>query len=320
MAVATALLIAAIAASPAQASQTSEADPKPDHVFADPGQRPAHGNANGAPGETGTTDGRLESRILPIVHTCSPTLRIRAQEMTAAQLAATCTSLANQDAYFHGVVKDSGPVANDYNTTLEVDVFNSSADYKAYARKIYGIDTNNGGMYLEGDPAKTGNQPRFICYERTDVSPGWQIWNLNHEYTHYLDGRFDLYGDFSASQTTPTVWWGEGFAEYISYSYRGVTYAGCSRRGGQAHVLPADAVRHHLRQQRRQPHLQLGLPRRPLHDREAPGRCQHRPRLLPRRRLDRRPFLPHLAGLRERLERLADSRGSGRLTRTPVTA
>lgn len=232
-AVATALLIAAIAASsPAQAAQ-ADPDPTPDHVFADPAQRPAHGNAKGTAGAPGATGGRLESRILPVVHTCSPSLRIRAQEMTADQLAATCASLASQDAYFHSVVKDSGPVANDYNTTLEVDVFNSSADYKAYAGRIYGIDTNNGGMYLEGDPARAGNQPRFICYERTDVSPGWQIWNLNHEYTHYLDGRFDLFGDFSASQTTPTVWWGEGIAEYISYSYRGVTYANALAEAGR---------------------------------------------------------------------------------------
>ncbi len=231
MAIATALLTAAVAAAPAQAAQAGPADPKPDHVFADPAQRPAHGNTKDAPGAT--AGGGLESRVLPIVHDCSPSLRIRAQEMTAAQLTATCAGLSAQDAYFHGVVKDSGPVANDYNTTLEVDVFNSSADYKTYARKIYGIDTNNGGMYLEGDPAQAGNQPRFICYERTDVSPGWQIWNLNHEYTHYLDGRFDLYGDFDAGQTTPTVWWGEGIAEYVSYSYRGVTYTNALAEAGK---------------------------------------------------------------------------------------
>nr|WP_329427474.1 collagenase [Streptomyces sp. NBC_01268] len=232
MAIATALLIAAVAAAPAQAAQATRAEPSPDHAFADPGQRPAHGKASGTLAATGAAGGRLESRILPVVHDCSPSLRIRAQEMTTAQLAATCASLADQDAFFHGVVKDAGPVANDSNTTLEVDVFDSSADYKAYAGKIYGIDTNNGGMYLEGDPAKKNNQPRFICYERTDVSPGWQIWNLNHEYTHYLDGRYDLYGDFGASQTTPTVWWGEGIAEYVSYSYRGIPYTKATAEAG----------------------------------------------------------------------------------------
>ena len=49
--------------------------------------------------------------MLPINHTCSSTLRIRAQEMTAAQLSSSCSSLANQDAYFHGIVADPGPVA-----------------------------------------------------------------------------------------------------------------------------------------------------------------------------------------------------------------
>ncbi|GAA4833395.1 hypothetical protein GCM10023235_04850 [Kitasatospora terrestris] len=234
-ALATTLLIAAVATPLLPVAQAA-AQPSPateQSALADPGQRPAHGTAKGAPGAAPTGGSRLESRILPITYTCSPSLRIRAQEMTSAQLTATCTSLANQDAYFHGIVHDPGPVAGDLNTTLEVDVFNSSADYKAYAGKIYGIDTNNGGMYLEGDPSQAGNQPRFICYERTDVSPGWQIWNLNHEYTHYLDGRFDLYGDFNASQSTPTVWWGEGFAEYVSYSYRGVTYANAVAEAGK---------------------------------------------------------------------------------------
>ncbi|MER7547277.1 collagenase [Spirillospora sp. NPDC127506] len=38
-----------------------------------------------------------------------------------------------------------------------------------------------------------------------------------------IDGRFDMYGDFNANFATPTIWWIEGFAEYVSYSYRKVT-------------------------------------------------------------------------------------------------
>ncbi|MFD9903761.1 collagenase [Streptomyces sp. NPDC059063] len=179
----------------------------------------------------GTCDlqNRVRDAVLKTKHTCSPSLRIVAQELTAAQLSAACSSLAKQDAYFHGVVKDNGPVANDRNTTLEVVAFNSSADYGTYAGIVYGIDTNNGGMYLEGDPAKAGNLPRFIAYEAADS----QIWNLNHEYTHYLDGRFNMYGDFAAGQTTPTVMWVEGFAEYISYSYRKVPYDNAIAEAGK---------------------------------------------------------------------------------------
>ncbi|MGW4426605.1 collagenase, partial [Streptosporangium sp. NPDC004631] len=167
---------------------------------------------------------QIKAAVLPINHTCSSTLRILAQDITTAQLNASCTSLANQDAYFHNIVKDNGPVANDRNTALEVTVFNSSVDYQTYAGALYDISTNNGGMYLEGDPAVAGNQPRFIAYEDTRVLPTFAIWNLNHEYTHYLDGRFNMYGDFTAGVSTPTIWWIEGFAEYVSYSYRNVVY------------------------------------------------------------------------------------------------
>ncbi|WSY19033.1 collagenase (plasmid) [Embleya sp. NBC_00896] len=167
---------------------------------------------------------RLIAAVLTVDHTCSPSIRIRAQQLTSSDLATACTSLRNQDAYFHGVARDSGPVANDKNTTIEVVVFDSSKDYQTYAGAIFGINTNNGGMYLEGDPAAAGNQPRFIAYEAEWVKPVFEIWNLNHEYTHYLDGRFDMFGDFNAGVSTPTIWWIEGFAEYVSYSYRDITY------------------------------------------------------------------------------------------------
>lgn len=167
---------------------------------------------------------RIKSAVLPVEYTCSDSIRIVAQQMTSADLTKACTSLKGQDAYFHEVARDSGPVADDHNTTIEVVVFDSSTDYQTYAGAIYGIDTNNGGMYLEGDPSAAGNQPRFIAYEAEWVRPDFQIWNLNHEYTHYLDGRFDMAGDFEAGVTTPTIWWVEGFAEYVSYSYRDVTY------------------------------------------------------------------------------------------------
>ncbi|WP_328661080.1 collagenase [Streptomyces sp. NBC_00334] len=183
----------------------------------------------------GTCDlrGQLTKAVLPVTYTCSAGITIKAQQMTSGELSASCDSLRGQDAYFHGVVRDGGPVAGDGNATIEVVVFDSSTDYQTYAGAIYGIDTNNGGMYLEGDPSAAGNQPRFIAYEAEWVRPDFQIWNLNHEYTHYLDGRFDMYGDFNANITTPTIWWVEGFAEYVSYSYRGVPYTEAMTEAGR---------------------------------------------------------------------------------------
>jgi len=168
---------------------------------------------------------RLATEVLPISHSCSPTLRLRAQSLSRAQLNEACTIVGGEESYFHTAVKSGAvPVANDNNTQLEMVVFSSSQDYGTYAGAIYGIDTNNGGMYLEGTPDAPGNQPRFIAYQAEWLLPKFEIWNLTHEYIHYLDGRFDMYGDFNAAMSVNSVWWVEGFAEYMSYGYRNVSY------------------------------------------------------------------------------------------------
>jgi microbial collagenase len=168
---------------------------------------------------------RVDAAALPIRYTCSATLRIRAQSMTTTELANTCAIVSGEENYFHQqVASNRTPVANDYNAALEMVVFNSSDDYGIYAGTLYGINTNNGGMYLEGSPADSSNQARFIAYEAEWLQPAFEIWNLTHEYIHYLDGRFDMYGDFNAAVTQKTVWWVEGFAEYMSYSYRNIAY------------------------------------------------------------------------------------------------
>ncbi|MBB4986743.1 M9 family metallopeptidase [Streptomyces nymphaeiformis] len=164
---------------------------------------------------------RVLPAVLPIQHTCTADLKIRAQDVSPGQLASTCTSLAGQDAYFHRIIGDKGAIPGDVNTNLEVVVFDDYTQYALYAWAIYDIDVDNGGMYEEGNPAVPGNQARFIAHEASWLRPDFQIWNLNHEYTHYLDGRYNMYGDFEAGMTTPTIWWVEGIAENISYGYRG---------------------------------------------------------------------------------------------------
>ncbi|MER7012470.1 collagenase [Saccharopolyspora sp. NPDC000359] len=185
--------------------------------------------------EYGTCDlpQRLVDAVLTVEHSCGPSISILAQQLSADELSATCTSLTGQDAFFHEQVQTGGqPVADDHNDTIEVVVFDSSDDYRTYAGAIYGIDTNNGGMYLEGDPAQPDNQARFIAHE-AEWQPSFEIWNLNHEYTHYLDGRFTMHGDFAAATSTPTVWWIEGIGEHISYAYRGQPYPEAVEEAGK---------------------------------------------------------------------------------------
>src|SRR5690625_7201199 len=92
--------------------------------------------------------------------------------------------------------------------------FHSSSDYETYAGTLFGIDTNNGGMYLEGDPSVPGNQARFIAYEAEWLRPEFDVWNLTHEYIHYLDGRYIWYGmfqDYPLDAPNSGVWCVEGF-------------------------------------------------------------------------------------------------------------
>lgn len=159
----------------------------------------------------------LEATILSGSHTCSTTLKLRYQEpITEINRDQICTQLAEQETAFHQMFQTSKdtPVSNDHNTDLEVVIFSSYTDYDNYAGTFFGISTDNGGMYLEGEPATPGNQARFIAHQATWL-PSFQVWNLQHEYVHYLDGRFNLWGSFS-DQAENSVWWSEGLAEYLS--------------------------------------------------------------------------------------------------------
>ncbi|PKI17808.1 hypothetical protein CXF71_02005 [Colwellia sp. 12G3] len=159
----------------------------------------------------------LEADTLTFNYKCSDSLKIRAQDLYNDQAAWICQVLGNQETNFHTILGTGyQPVADDSNAALELVIFNSATDYKTYAGQFFGIDTNNGGMYLEGAPINEKNQARFIAYEAQWMRPDFHVWNLQHEYVHYLDARFDLYGDFGQGMTVSTVWWTEGLAEYIA--------------------------------------------------------------------------------------------------------
>lgn len=162
----------------------------------------------------------LESILLSITHNCSESVRIRAQELTSQQLSQICEDLAAVEVHFHQKLSTNfAPVSDDNNTTLEMIIYNSSKDYKKYSGILFNHSTNNGGIYLEGNPSVPGNIPRFMAHE-AEWLPDFTVWNLEHEYVHYLDGRFNKYGSFSDGYDHKTVWWSEGLAEYISKKNR----------------------------------------------------------------------------------------------------
>ncbi len=151
--------------------------------------------------------------------TCpSNTLFVWAQDMNQEQLAWTCNSLGQHETYFHSTLQTNNtPVVPDDNDDLRMVVFNNSNEWRIYGYALFGASTDNGGLYLEGDPSVAGDQATFFAYEDVPERPIFDIWNLRHEYMHYLDGRFISQGDFGdVNGAGRTVWFGEGAAEYLS--------------------------------------------------------------------------------------------------------
>ncbi|MFJ9691493.1 collagenase [Kitasatospora sp. NPDC101183] len=167
---------------------------------------------------------RLIKAVFPTGHTCD-TRTILSQDLTEAELAAVCEDLKGEDAYYHRLVGDNGPIPGQYESTVQVVVFASREDYQTYAGAMYNVPTDNGGITLNGDnPADPANQPVTLMYRHPqDNGFTARIWNLNHEYAHVLDSRYDMKGKFSQQVGYPALWWIEGSAEYASYTYRNAT-------------------------------------------------------------------------------------------------
>jgi microbial collagenase len=181
---------------------------------------------------TTTATSKVED-ILIRNHTCSNSLSVRSQALKPEQEQAICQQLGQLEAQFHerfaGKGKQLKPVLHDNNASLRANIYRDQASFAQYAGTHFNMPTNNGGMYLEGLPEQSGNHAEFVAYQRAQG----QVHNLGHEYIHYLDGRFNLFGDFCAtlhdSHSPPEncplpspdapylVWWTEGIAEYMAH-------------------------------------------------------------------------------------------------------
>ena len=183
---------------------------------------------------------RLKADVLPITHECEGvSVVIRAQDLTARELRRSCSKLAVQEGHFHELLSTQRtPVADDYNETLEFIIYADSKTYVTYSAVLFGNGTNNGGLYLEGDPSDVSNEPRAFVYRESHY-----IRNFEHEHVHYLDGRFNMQGAFDDYRTTThsTLFWAEGLAEYVSRKGRVLwAYLDLSRPPALSEIFRAD--------------------------------------------------------------------------------
>ncbi|MEW1640095.1 collagenase [Streptomyces sp. NPDC093801] len=119
---------------------------------------------------------------------------------------------------FHRVLGTDQPLAGDPNSTLNIVLYASRADYENYHPILTGYGTNNGGIYIE-------NGATFYTYQRrVPQDSSLTLEELfRHEYTHYLNGRFAVPGSFGQGdwyQGDRTTAMDEGTAEFFDGSTR----------------------------------------------------------------------------------------------------
>ncbi|WP_108808577.1 GEVED domain-containing protein [Aquimarina spinulae] len=117
---------------------------------------------------------------------------------------------------FFRLLQTDEPVAGDTNTTINMIVFGSKQQYDDYAPLLFGIRTDNGGMYLEGIAT-------FYTWDRTvGVESSLSLESLfRHEYCHYLQGRYLVPGNWGSSdiyKNSRLVWYEEGMADFFAGS------------------------------------------------------------------------------------------------------
>lgn len=169
------------------------------------------------------------NQVLRHNHSCADNLILRYQALTDQQVTDSCKLLLDTEQRFHDLFNTRGkPVLHDNNRQLRANIYAGREDYVQYVTEHFDVPSDNGGMYLEGLPHRPDSSAEYVAYLRNGV-----VWNLNHEFVHYLDGRFNTYGDYCAGlhdshsgpeycakpapQPPYLIWWGEGVAEYIAH-------------------------------------------------------------------------------------------------------
>jgi hypothetical protein len=105
------------------------------------------------------------------------------------------------------------PVPGDSNEVLTLVIYGSPDDYALYQPFLYGLPTNNGGIFIEGSGT-------LFTYERTPQQSTFTLEELlRHEYIHFLDSRYMITGGFYGAGTLYTGGridtYTEGMAEYL---------------------------------------------------------------------------------------------------------
>ncbi|WP_418960700.1 collagenase [Streptomyces tritici] len=160
----------------------------------------------------------IEKRIFPYTYTYdNGAIKVRTglDRATVDQLYYASKQVKAQ---YHRVLGTERPLAGDPNTTLNIVLYGSRADYVTYHPILTGYGTNNGGIYIERGAT-------FYTYQRrVPQDSSLTLEELfRHEYVHYLNGRFAVPGFFGEGpwyEGDRTTAMDEGTAEFFDGATR----------------------------------------------------------------------------------------------------
>ena len=122
-------------------------------------------------------------------------------------------SMRNTRSNFFKLTGNTDPLGTDTNDVINLYIFSNNERYSTLGGFLFNIPTNNGGIYIEDYSA-------IYTFDRdSDYLPINFL--VDHEYVHYLDGRYNIEGtygelDFYDWDTGRYVFWVEGLASFAA--------------------------------------------------------------------------------------------------------
>lgn len=157
-------------------------------------------------------------------HTClelnnETVVNIQNPAMSQAHIDQICSALKATENLFHSKLNTQELIVdNDQNDLVNVNIFANQPAYMTTGQLEQNMQDNaSTGIYFESNPESRVATADVNTFEARRWADGeFFIWELTHEYVHYLDGRYNKQGGYSATANHHMTWWTEGLAEYIA--------------------------------------------------------------------------------------------------------
>lgn len=164
--------------------------------------------------------GQFEKRLLPNTFTYDDGDMVFHTAISKAKADQLYYALKQVKAQLFRTMGSDDPLPGDDHPVITMRIFGKMSDYRTFMGPLYNIDgCCSGGMFIEGNAT-------FYTYDRT--VPTESIYSLEeltrHEYTHYLQSRWQEHGSFGEppwyGPECRTTAWDEGSAEFFAGATR----------------------------------------------------------------------------------------------------